>query len=159
MIKVTRINIPCPVGGYDGDKKMEAVLAEKLAEVGLTIQDISIPESALISPHENNASHFGNWVFVFAVDSPQLRKANLVFDMDQYLLEAQDIEALKVGDKVSYQFTNFLAGQSTGTGTVAGIRRGEMWDKPFLEVSILKARSRTKGHRFYAGEFVKITKA
>jgi hypothetical protein len=153
MIKVTRITIP-----FSETKSMNNVLQEKLREVGLTMEDIKIPKSALVSPVEDNSSHFGNWCYVFAVDSETLRKANLEFDMDQYLLEMSDIEKLNVGDKVKIQHTNGLAGQSFDTGKVLEIKDGEMWDKKYKQIIILKSKSRTKGYKFYAGEFARIEK-
>lgn len=148
MIKTIRINIP-----YSESESMNNVLSRKLKEFGLTMEDIKLPK--IISRDSySKESHFGNWCYVPALDTPELRKTDLILDMPQSILEKSDLESLKVGDKVKYSFANSLMIGSTQTGKVMEIKS----DEQMTMITVSKGKSKVKGFRFYTGDYVTIEK-
>lgn len=148
MINTIRINIP-----YSESESMNNVLCRKLKEFGLTMEDIKVPK--IISRDSYRVeSHFGNWCYVPALDTPELRKTDLILDMPQSILEKSDLEGLKVGDKVKYSFANSLMIGSTQMGKVMEIKS----DDQMTMITVSKGKSKVKGYRFYTGDYVTIEK-
>ena len=148
MIKTIRINIP-----FSETENMHNVLESKLAEFGLTISDIELKGIKSRESYDST-SHYGNWVYIPAKDIPELRKTDLRLDMPRFILEQNDVENLKVGDRVSFQYTNGLAGQSMDTGKILEIAT----DYEMTRLTISRGKSRSKGYRFYTGDSVRIEK-
>lgn len=148
MIKTIRINIP-----YSENESMNNVLSRKLKEFGLTMEDIKLPK--IVSRNSYSVeSHFGNWCYVPALDTPELRKTDLILDMPQSILDQSDLEGIRVGDKLVYSFANSLMMGSTLTGKVVEIKS----DDKMTMITVTKGKSRSKGYRFYTGDYVTIQK-
>lgn len=150
MIKTIRIDIP-----FSNDKSMEQVLTEKLAQFGLSISDIELKGVKSRNSY-NVTSHYGNWCYVSALDIPKLHETDLTLDMPQAILELSDIENLKSGDRVRYQFSNALMWAQENTGRVFSIKLDAEQGLGVIEVS--KGKSKSKGYRFYTGDNVMIEK-
>lgn len=146
MIKTIRINIP-----YSETESMNNVLNKKLREFNLCMDDIKIPH---IASRQSLESHFGNWCYVFALDTSELRKTDLILDMPQNILEKSDLEGIEIGDRVQYSFSNSLMIGSTLTGRVFDIQS----DEKMTMITISKGKSKVKGFRFYTGDPVTIEK-
>jgi len=146
MIKTCRIQIP-----FDEEKGMNKSLTEHLDKFGLKLSDISLNDPSYERDYNN--SHFGNWCYVPAIDSEELRNTGLVIDLEAFILEESDISLLNVGDKVEIQYANGLAWQVKDFGTV--YRIGE--NNSVIEI-LKKGTKSGKGWRFYPGNSCKIEK-
>ncbi len=159
----------CRIAFYkDGKERMGDVVASAMSKAGITMENIQGREKV----------HYGNWCLVPVLDNEAAQRLVTVLeemgyrvtvDMPDFVLEETDLSAFKVGDKVRVQYTNGLAGQSRGKGTVYEFRRvqtGITWDpetgKPIptygKAIVIRRYRSRGKGWVFKPSDAVRIQK-
>lgn len=146
MIKTLRINIP-----FSETESMNNVLARKLAEIGLSINDIKTD----FKSRNSDYSHFGNWCYLPVLDIPQLHKTDMILDLPQVFLEVSDLRELFKGDRVEYSVGGIF-GNSVYTGRIFKVEIDEAENFGVIEVS--KGKSKVKGFRFYTGDNIELRK-
>jgi len=148
-IKICRLSLGYAHSIPEG-QSMEQVLNDACAKAGVELKDIQ----ADFGDDYNKKSHFGNWVYTPVLDNEATKKVAAVLqtelDMHRQVLEAEDLAAFAVGEKVTIQFVSTFAFPVKEQGTVSR-NDGE-------KITIRKKRSQTKGWQFKAGHEVTITK-
>ena len=132
-------------------ESMNNVLSRKLAEIGLTMNDIKTN----IKSRSQDSSHFGNWCYLPVLDIPQLHKTDMLLDLPQVFLEVSDLKEFNTGDRVEYSIGGIF-GNSVYTGRIFKIQIDEYQDLGIITVS--KGKSKVKGYRFYTGDNIEIRK-
>ena len=96
--------------------------------------------------------HFGNYCLPgvpYDIAIEIVNKYNLYIDLEKNVIEKRDLEKFNVGDKVTIEAENMLAGMYKDKGTVVNKNNGE--------ITIRKYRSKKKGWRFKDGDIGSIT--
>ena len=113
MIKTCRISISFK----QETKNMEAVFEEALERAGVTLDEISVKGSSY-----SNNTHYGNWCILPLLDNEKTAKVCEVLgtipDLHQNIVEASDLQAFKVGDKVTLNSTSDFGFTSNKQGKV-----------------------------------------
>ncbi len=149
MIKAARLNIYSTFGEWPAEGP-GVVVHDGLETAGLEFEDIEI----------KGHTHWGNWVltpirYEYAhrlVEAIAANGGKARVDMERYILEEEDINGLKVGDRVTLELMGIFAGAYREKGTVVYFEN-ENWPEPNCRyVFIRKYHSQTKGWRLKAGD-------
>jgi len=142
MKRICRLTIVYAQSLTDGG--MCEVLQQHMDKCGVTMADIEVETNECYS----KKTHFGNWVLTPVLDNEAVAKLaqsmETQLDMHRFVIEPEDVDGLKPGDKVQVQITNFIAMQVKDKGTV--VRVGEDF------VVVRKYRSKTKGWNIQVGD-------
>ena len=145
MKKICRLNITYAGSIDNGGKSMDDVLQAEMNKGGVTLEDIEVHEGDSYSQN----THFGNWVLTPVLDNEATAKLaarlGTTTDMHSEIIDAEDITAVNIGDRVAIRKMDAFCSQVKMEGRVV--------DKTKHSIDILKKGTRSgRGWRIYAGE-------